>query len=73
MQQVEDLGGSVHAIEAGFLQREIEEAAWAFHTRIKTKQDVLVGVNEYVEEDGAARRRDPADRPAAPSATRSRG
>jgi methylmalonyl-CoA mutase, N-terminal domain len=52
MQRVEDLGGSVHAIEAGFLQREIEEAAWAFHTRIKTKQDVLVGVNEYVEDDG---------------------
>src|SRR5688572_23047286 len=52
MQRVEDLGGSVHAIEAGFLQREIEEAAWAFHTRIKTKQDVLVGVNDYVEEDG---------------------
>ena len=52
MQRVEDLGGSVHAIEAGFLQREIEEAAWAFHTRIKTKQDVLVGVNEYVEDEG---------------------
>ena len=52
MQRVEDLGGSVHAIEAGFLQKEIEEAAWAFHTRIKTGQDVLVGVNEYVEEEG---------------------
>jgi len=52
MAQIEELGGSVHAIEAGFLQREIEEAAWAFHTRIKTKQDVLVGVNDYVEEDG---------------------
>jgi len=52
MEQIEDLGGSVHAIEAGFLQREIEEAAWAFHRRIQTKQDVLVGVNEYVEETG---------------------
>jgi methylmalonyl-CoA mutase N-terminal domain/subunit len=52
MGQIEDLGGSVHAIEAGFLQREIEEAAWAFHRRIQTGQDVLVGVNQYVEEDG---------------------
>jgi methylmalonyl-CoA mutase N-terminal domain/subunit len=52
MEQIEDLGGSVHAIEAGFLQREIEEAAWAFHRRIQTKQDVLVGVNEYVEDAG---------------------
>jgi methylmalonyl-CoA mutase N-terminal domain/subunit len=52
MEQIENLGGSVHAIEAGFLQREIEEAAWAFHRRIQTGQDVLVGVNEYVEEAG---------------------
>jgi methylmalonyl-CoA mutase N-terminal domain/subunit len=52
MERVEDFGGSVHAIEAGFLQREIEEAAWAFHRRIQTKQDVLVGVNAYVEEGG---------------------
>jgi methylmalonyl-CoA mutase, N-terminal domain len=52
MEQIEDLGGSVHAIEAGFLQREIEEAAWAFHRRIQTGQDVLVGVNRYVEDDG---------------------
>jgi methylmalonyl-CoA mutase, N-terminal domain len=52
MEQIDDLGGSVHAIEAGFLQREIEEAAWAFHRRIQTKQDVLVGVNEYVEDAG---------------------
>ena len=42
----------MRAIEAGFLQREIEEAAWAFHRRIQTKQDVLVGVNEYVEDAG---------------------
>jgi methylmalonyl-CoA mutase, N-terminal domain len=52
MEQIEDLGGSVHAIEAGFLQREIEESAWAFHRRIQTGQDVLVGVNSYVEEGG---------------------
>jgi methylmalonyl-CoA mutase, N-terminal domain len=52
MEQIDDLGGSVHAIEAGFLQREIEEAAWAFHRRIQTRQDVLVGVNEYVEDAG---------------------
>jgi methylmalonyl-CoA mutase N-terminal domain/subunit len=51
MAKVEELGGSVHAIEAGFIQREIEESAFAFHERLLTKQDVLVGVNEYVEEN----------------------
>ena len=51
MQKVEALGGSVQAIEAGFIQREIEESAFAFHRRLQTKQDVLVGVNDYVDEN----------------------
>jgi methylmalonyl-CoA mutase N-terminal domain/subunit len=51
MGKVEELGGSVHAIEQGFIQREIEESAFAFHRRLLTKQDVLVGVNEYVDKD----------------------
>jgi methylmalonyl-CoA mutase, N-terminal domain len=51
MQKVEALGGSVQAIDAGFIQREIEEAAFAFHRRLQTKQDILVGVNEYVDEN----------------------
>jgi methylmalonyl-CoA mutase, N-terminal domain len=51
MEKVEALGGSVQAIEAGFIQREIEESAFAFHRRLQTKQDVLVGVNDYVDEN----------------------
>src|SRR3954464_9857454 len=50
--KVEELGGSVQAIEAGFIQREIEESAFAYHRRILTKQDILVGVNEYTEGGG---------------------
>src|SRR5205814_10731840 len=51
MEKVEQLGGSVAAIEAGFIQKEIEESAFAYHERLPAKQDVLVGVNEYVEEN----------------------
>src|SRR2546422_643649 len=51
MAKVKELGGSVHAIEAGFIQREIEESAFAYHERLLTKQDILVGVNEYVEDE----------------------
>jgi methylmalonyl-CoA mutase N-terminal domain/subunit len=51
MEKVEGLGGSVQAIDAGFIQREIEESAFAFHRRLQTKQDVLVGVNDYVDEN----------------------
>jgi methylmalonyl-CoA mutase, N-terminal domain len=52
MEKVEELGGSVQAIETGFIQREIEESAFAYHRRILTKQDILVGVNEYTEGGG---------------------
>src|ERR671925_524074 len=51
MKKIEDLGGSVEAIEAGFVQREIEESAFAYHRRLQTKQDILVGVNDYVEDE----------------------
>jgi methylmalonyl-CoA mutase N-terminal domain/subunit len=51
MSKVSELGGSVHAIEQGFIQREIEESAFAYHRRLQTRQDILVGVNEYVEDE----------------------
>ena len=35
MQQVEDLGGSIRAIEAGFIQEEIEEAAFGFQREVE--------------------------------------
>jgi methylmalonyl-CoA mutase N-terminal domain/subunit len=46
MEKVEQLGGSVEALE--FMQREIEESAASYHERYKTGQDVIVGVNKYV-------------------------
>jgi methylmalonyl-CoA mutase, N-terminal domain len=46
MKKVEELGGSVNALE--FMQREIEESAASYHERYRTGQDVIVGVNRYV-------------------------
>ena len=44
--KVDELGGSVNAI--GFITNEIEESAWGYQERYRTKQDIVVGVNEYV-------------------------
>ncbi len=54
MQHVEDLGGSVRAIEAGFIQSEIEEAAFRFQREVETGERVVVGVNRFRlnKEDG---------------------
>jgi methylmalonyl-CoA mutase N-terminal domain/subunit len=46
MSKVEELGGSVNAIQ--FIRAEVEESAWGYDQRYKQKQDVVVGVNEFV-------------------------
>ncbi|MEA2375892.1 MAG: methylmalonyl-CoA mutase, N-terminal domain, partial [Thermoleophilaceae bacterium] len=44
--KVEELGGSVEAIP--FIRAEVEESAWGYTERYRIKQDIVVGVNEYV-------------------------
>jgi methylmalonyl-CoA mutase N-terminal domain/subunit len=46
--KIDELGGSVHAIE--FMTGEIEESAFGYHERYRTEQDVVVGVNRFVED-----------------------
>ena len=46
MGKVEELGGSVEALE--FMQREIEESAMSYHERQRSGQDIIVGVNKFV-------------------------
>ncbi|MEA2210178.1 MAG: methylmalonyl-CoA mutase, N-terminal domain [Solirubrobacteraceae bacterium] len=46
--KVDALGGSVQAIE--FMTNEIEESAFGYHERYRTEQDIVVGVNKFVEE-----------------------
>ncbi len=45
--QVEALGGSVRAIEVGFIQQEIEEAAYRFQREVEQGTRVVVGVNAF--------------------------
>jgi methylmalonyl-CoA mutase N-terminal domain/subunit len=47
--KVEELGGSVECIP--FIRAEVEESAWGYEERYKQKQDIVVGVNEYVTEE----------------------
>jgi methylmalonyl-CoA mutase, N-terminal domain len=47
--KVEELGGSVECIP--FIRAEVEESAWGYEERYKRKQDIVVGVNEYVTDE----------------------
>jgi methylmalonyl-CoA mutase, N-terminal domain len=48
---IDRLGGMVEAIEEGFPQREIAEASYKFQQAVERRDKVIVGVNEYVQED----------------------
>jgi len=47
--KVDELGGSVQCIP--FIRAEVEESAWGYEERYRIKQDIVVGVNEYVTDD----------------------
>jgi methylmalonyl-CoA mutase N-terminal domain/subunit len=46
--QIDDHGGVLHALEEGFFQREITEAAVRYQREVEAKRRIIVGVNDYV-------------------------
>ncbi len=50
IEKIEDMGGIIPAIERGFPQKEIIEAAFRFQQQVEAKEKIIVGVNEYVME-----------------------
>ncbi|MGB2874984.1 MAG: methylmalonyl-CoA mutase family protein [Gaiellaceae bacterium] len=49
--RVDEQGGAVAAIEQGFVQREIEEAAFTYAQQVESGERVIVGVNRYEEHE----------------------
>jgi len=46
--KIEDMGGIIPAIEHGYPQKEIIEAAFKFQQQVESKEKIIVGVNEYI-------------------------
>ena len=49
--RVEDVGGAIAAIESGYVQREIQEASYAYQQAIDEGKKVIVGVNKFANEN----------------------
>src|SRR5438093_9153272 len=47
--RVDELGGAVEAVEQGFVQREIEEAAYRYNAEVEDGERVVVGVNRFAD------------------------
>jgi len=50
--KIDEMGGSIRAIENGYFKKEIAQAAYKRQMEIEKKERVVVGVNDYVEEEG---------------------
>src|SRR5262245_23544580 len=49
--RIDAFGGMVEAIEAGFPQKEIMDAAYAYQRSIDANEKIVVGVNDFVDEE----------------------
>ncbi|HZS93778.1 MAG TPA: methylmalonyl-CoA mutase family protein [Chloroflexota bacterium] len=51
IERVDELGGAVAAIESGYVQSQIEEAAYRYQRDVESGRQVVVGVNSFVQSD----------------------
>lgn len=49
--QIDAIGGVIPAIESGYFQKEIADAAYRYQKEVESKEKFIVGVNEFIEED----------------------
>ncbi len=49
--QIDAIGGVIPAIESGYFQKEIADAAYRYQQEVEKKKKFIVGVNEFVEEN----------------------
>src|SRR6201994_1276473 len=52
IEHIDELGGAVSAVVPGFVQEEIERAAFEFQQQVEAGERVIVGVNAFEEESG---------------------
>jgi methylmalonyl-CoA mutase N-terminal domain/subunit len=52
LDQIDELGGALAAIEQGYIQREIQESAYRYQRAVEREEQIIVGVNRFsVDED----------------------
>jgi len=55
LERIDKMGGTLAAIESGFIQREIQESAYRAQVAIDSGHDVVVGVNRFTDDDSGQR------------------
>ena len=47
IRRIDEMGGSVHAIEKGFIQDEIAKSAYEYQLKVEKKEKIIIGVNAF--------------------------
>jgi methylmalonyl-CoA mutase N-terminal domain/subunit len=50
LDKIDEMGGAVVAVERGYIQKEIQESAYAYQKAVETAEQVVVGLNKFKEE-----------------------
>ncbi|MCB9435393.1 MAG: methylmalonyl-CoA mutase family protein [Anaerolineales bacterium] len=51
IEKIDEMGGALAAIEQGFINQEINDAAYAYQKAVESNDQIIVGLNEYVTHD----------------------
>lgn len=51
LDRIEEMGGAVQAVEDGYMQREIHQAAYEMQKKIESKENIIVGMNEFTVDE----------------------
>ena len=54
LEKIDAMGGMLRAIEGGFVQAEIQKAAYDYQRSVERKEQIVVGVNEFIAEEERA-------------------
>jgi methylmalonyl-CoA mutase N-terminal domain/subunit len=54
IQKIDGLGGALQAIEAGFVNKEIQDAAYRFQRALEKHEEIVVGMNDFLANEAVA-------------------
>ena len=53
LDKIDALGGTLRAIESGYIQREIQNSAYEYQRAVETNDAIVVGVNQFQSDEGS--------------------
>ncbi|MCB0419643.1 MAG: methylmalonyl-CoA mutase [Bdellovibrionales bacterium] len=51
IERIESLGGVIKCIETGWIQNEIQNSAYQFQKNVESKEEIIVGVNDFIQKE----------------------